>query len=708
MRESRRETSNKWRVLPPRLSTRITLTMVVSVIVVFALLGTTVSIAFAYHIRAMTRSDQANRLTEAKFVLDLQVRELDSFLISFTEWQEFYDRTLLPDPDFAADELDPWLPDRAGVTSIIWQDSDGTILHERGNADDRAAILAAAGAGEASGVVLLPSGPSIVAIRRIVGDPAATPVGILAIARPIDPDSLPAVILDADTASTESDPLIAADDGWTEVQPTPRGYSVAGTDLRDGHMVTRGILSGLDGRDALVVEISQPDPWLGEDSAWIVVLVPAILGLITAVVGLGLGIVLSRSIGIPLARFVSYMRDQGYFALQGLRVDEELVMDPSLPDDFKELGRVIIDLMTQLRVNQAELIEAGEQALAAERAFRTVVEESPEVKILVREGVVEIANPAAAHFFGLQLGDLVRADPTGIFSGISLIDEEDHPLDLGAVAAMAADTPVVARCVVPDQPDRWVEISVATVDPLGKDYVISARNITEERRLEALRQEILSLVSHDLRSPLTVVRGYLDILTRRLPEDSEQEAISGARRAALRMEALLEDLLNATRAERAFAPSVMRAVDLGELAHGLISSMQLSTDHELTLHDDGNVTVLGDAARLEQAVTNLVGNAIKHGAPHGGVDVRVFTRDGRACLSVHDEGPGVEPELAERIFERGFRGPAANGLPGMGLGLYIVRIVAEAHGGAVAVESHDGKGALFVMDLPLEQQPLAD
>jgi signal transduction histidine kinase len=675
----------------------------VTAIVVFALFGTAVSIAFAYHIRAMTRSDQLNRLSEVEFVLELTARELDSHLMGFTEWQEFYDRTVTPDPAFVADELDPWLPERAGTTGIVWQRSDGFVLHERGNAADIAQLLSVAERGDAAGLMLLPSGPAIVAVRQIIGDPEGDPVGVLAIARPINPADLPATVLETETNSAEPTPLLSAS-GWTELS-APRGYSAAVADLRGGRMVTRGTLSGIDGKKALVVEISQPDPWLGEGRAWVVVLVPIALGLSTAAAGLVLGAVLSRSIGVPLARFVAYMRDQGYYALQGLPVSAELVLDPGLPDDFKELGQVIVDLMTQLRVNQAELIEAGEQALAAERAFRLVVEESPEVKILVRGGVVEIANPAAAHFFGLHLGDLVRADPRGIFSGVTLTDEQGQAIDLSGVGTMASAASVVARCEMPDQPDRWVEISVATIDELGRDYVISARNITEERRLEALRQEILSLVSHDLRSPLTVVRGYLDILDRQLPAAAgEHEAIAGAQRAARRMEGLLEDLLNATRAERAFAPTVMRAIDLGELVDTLVTSMRLSAEQELRVHVDDEVTVLGDAARLEQAVTNLVGNAIKHGAPSGAIDVRVFRRGERACVSVKDEGPGVDPDLVESVFDRGVRGPTADGLPGLGLGLYIVRIVAEAHGGSVTVEEHGQPGALFVMDLPLEHQ----
>jgi len=410
----------------------------------------------------------------------------------------------------------------------------------------------------------------------------------------------------------------------------------------------------------------------------------------------------SRSIGRPLRRFVAYMREQGYLALQGLRADEDLVVDPRLPQDFRELGEVIVDLMTQLRVNQADLIEAGEHALAAEQAFRMVVEESPEVKILVRDGVVEIANPAAAHFFGLHLGDLVRASPEGLFAGIGLFDENGVATDVSTIAAQAAGGPVVTRCTSPNQPDRWMEMSVAAIGPSPRDYVISARNVTEERRLDALREEIVSLVSHDLRSPLTVVKGYLEILERPLEDEKRAAAAHNAGRAVDRMEGLLDDLLHATRAERVFAPTVLRSVDLGWLAEGVASSLQMAAEQHLRVFADEDVIVLGDAVRLEQAITNLVGNAIKYGPPEGEVRITVTAREDRVRLTVEDDGAPIPEDQRGSLFERGTRGTGVRTMPGMGLGLYIVRVIAEAQGGTASVECPESGGNCFVLELPLK------
>jgi len=690
------------RAVPARLSTRLTASIVVTSALVFILVSAIIGVTLAAQTRTVAAAHAAGDLVEARSQLDLQARELSALVVGFAEWNAFYEQTSAPDAAFIEAEFDPWLADRASASAVVWSTLDGEIVSSSGDAADIDALLELAERNPdgARGPMSLPSGPAVVALRPIVGDPPEGSVGVLGVARHISPDQFGASGVE-DVAITTEPRLPAAGDGWREIE-APRGYSVALNALKNGQFLTRAALVGVDGESVLIVHLSQPDPWLGEDRTWTIVLIPIGLGVVVMGAGYLLGTTLGRSIVRPLQHFVAYLQDQGYLALQGLRTDEELLIEPGLPEDFAKLGEVIVDLMTQLRINQSELIEAGDQALAAERAFRTVVEESPEVKILVRGGVVEIANPAAAHFFGLQLGDLLRAEPEGLFSGIQLFDENDEPLDLLNIARQAHDTPVVARCVAPDQPDRWIELSVAFIDPMGSDYVISARNITEERRLEALRQEVLSLVSHDLRSPLTVVRGYLDILDRPIDDDRKKTAIDSARRASERMEGLLDDLLHATRAERVFAPRVMRPVDLPALVAGVAASLQIGAEQTIVTALEPGVTVLGDPVRLEQAVTNLIGNAIKHGPPDGEVRVGVRTNNARVVVSVEDDGPGIAEDQRETVFERGARGEAAQGTPGMGLGLYIVRVVAEAHGGLAYVDDSE-VGTRFVLDLPVVQ-----
>lgn len=677
---------------PSRLSARLTRSIVLTGIVVFVAMTVLVTVLLASYTRSLARSDSRALLTEINYYLDLQARELDALVVVLAdEAGSLEDDT--PSLSALAESGCPWIEDDELASVVVFAGPNGAVRTSSGPDGDAEALLEIAlrNSGGASGHAYLPSGAVVVAVRPVDGG------GVIGVARAV---STAGLVEDSRRGATFRGAAEAGSlDGWRELE-TPKGYDSAATIVEGGTMLTRGVLPGLKGSAPLVVELSRPDPWIGEGRLWIVSLTPLVLGLVTAGIGYYLSLAIGRGIERPLGSFVSYLQDQGYLALQGLRTDEEMLVDPDLPQDFAKLGRVITDLMTQLRINQAELIEAGDQALAAEMAFRTVVEESPEVKILVRGGVVEIANPAAAHFFGLQLGDLLRAEPDGLFSGIQLFDEDGNPLELLTVAHEVREAPVVARCAVPDQPDRWIELSVAFIDYEGDDYVISARNITEERRLEALRAEVLSLVSHDLRSPLTVVRGYLDILDKPLDDDRRATCVESARKAAVRMEGLLDDLLHATRAEAVFAPKVMRPVDLSALVEGITGSLAMGATQTISACLDPGVTVLGDPVRLEQAIANLVGNAIKHGPAEGEVRVGVHATDGKAVVSVEDDGAGIPADQRDRVFERGARAEAAKGTPGLGLGLYIVRVVAEAHGGSAFVDP-ESQATRFVLELPV-------
>lgn len=675
---------------------------VVSAALAFALVAGVLIFAFATHARMLSTAAVSARLEDMRDRVRIQARELDAYALAYAEHGLPRDATGAIDRA-ALREIAASVARQVPGSVLVWLTDEGEPLAPYGPAEDAETVarLVRRAARPDAGPVALPSGPAICAWRPVVGSSAAGSEAVAVLRRLETRSPAPTgpylVILGPDAS------LPGPDDEWDSATAPP-GYSAATVRYGDGRLVMRAALSGLDGAPAAYVESALVDPIFGPDQRPVTVALTLGLGLVIVGFAAGTALVVSRDVGRPLQRFVDYMREQGYLALQGLRPDEELVIDPRLPEDFRELGGVIVDLMTQLRINQADLIEAGEQALAAEQAFRMVVEESPEVKILVRDGIVEIANPAAAHFFGLHLGDLVRASPGGLFAGIGLFDEDGTRLDIAEVASRAADGPVVVRCTAPNQPDRWIEMSVAALDSSLRDYVISARNVTEERRLEALREEILSLVSHDLRSPLTVVRGYVELLERPLDEERRSAAVTNAIRAIERMEGLLDDLLHATRAERVFAPTVLRPVDLGWLAEGVAASLQMSAEQHIRVQAEDDVVVLGDAVRLEQAVTNIVGNAIKYGPPEGEIRVFVSSVEGRALLAVEDDGPGVPPDQRNTIFERGRRGADSRSVPGAGLGLYIVKVIAEAHGGTVRVEDASSGGARFVLDLPLKPQ----
>jgi signal transduction histidine kinase len=426
---------------------------------------------------------------------------------------------------------------------------------------------------------------------------------------------------------------------------------------------------------------------------------PLGLGLVSMLLGLSLGLALERLIRRPIETFIRYMRDEGYRAIEGTPSQEPLVIDERLPEEFKDLGRVIRDLLSQLGVRQEALKRANEQAVAAEHAFRTVVNDSAEAKLLIRSGLVDLANPAAAACLGIPLGNILKQPVTALFEQMRMSTEVGEPLTADDLFELTLDRSATVRCDSSSHGERWMRVSLSESDAPGT-YLLTARNITEEHRLEALRAEIVSLVSHDLRAPLTVIAGYLEMLDRPLEESERRKAAESAKTAANRMSSLLGDLLETTRAEQVFAPTAFRRVDLGALADDIAESMRIGSGHDITIVKKQEAIALGDELRLRQAIENLLGNAIKHTPDGTEITLTVDVIEDRPVVAVEDGGPGIPESRRKTVFDRFARLSNNEGVGGVGLGLYIVRVIAESHGGTVSVEDSSSGGARFVLAIP--------
>src|SRR4051794_18990292 len=222
-----------------------------------------------------------------------------------------------------------------------------------------------------------------------------------------------------------------------------------------------------------------------------------------------------------------------------------------------------------------------------------------------------------------------------------------------------------------------------------------------ERAREAERR-FVGDASHELRTPVTSLRGNAAYAAR---HGADPEVIADIERDAARLSALLDDLLALAREDAAAGARGTEPVDLVAVAHAAAAVDPAQHTTVVVAPDAGEqVLVLAEAHALERAAINLITNARKHGPPRGLIAVEVARRDGRARLSVADEGPGLTPADAARAFARFWRGPDAHG-DGSGLGLAIVRAIAERHGGRVEVD-----GARFTIDLPAlpgERSPAA-
>jgi len=210
--------------------------------------------------------------------------------------------------------------------------------------------------------------------------------------------------------------------------------------------------------------------------------------------------------------------------------------------------------------------------------------------------------------------------------------------------------------------------------------------------------------SHDLRTPLTSIRGYAELLRKgAFPSEAEKRrALSRIEHEAERMSLLVDDLLLLARLDQG-RPLVQAPVELRPLlADAVAAASAVDTHHPITLDAPHGVLVKADAGRLRQAVDNLLRNAMVHTPPEAAVEVKVEIDGGTARLMVADDGPGMTPDAAEHAFDRFFQADPSRTGQGTGLGLSIVAAIAEAHGGRTWLETTVGHGCRFYFELPLE------
>jgi two-component system, OmpR family, sensor kinase len=213
--------------------------------------------------------------------------------------------------------------------------------------------------------------------------------------------------------------------------------------------------------------------------------------------------------------------------------------------------------------------------------------------------------------------------------------------------------------------------------------------------------------SHELRTPLAVVRGQAELALSR-PRDVEeyQSALDSCLRASVRMGALVDGLLTLARADAGKPDVAHELLDLQRLVEEAISLLApLAQTKQIRLESDlGAATVVGDASRLTQVVTNLIDNAIQYNRPGGSVQVRLGAKDGWAELAIEDTGVGIPSEDCPHLFERFYRVDKARSRAsgGQGLGLAICKSIVEAHGGTIGFTTEPGKGSTFWVRLSAE------
>jgi PAS domain S-box-containing protein len=259
---------------------------------------------------------------------------------------------------------------------------------------------------------------------------------------------------------------------------------------------------------------------------------------------------------------------------------------------------------------------------------------------------------------------------------------------------------------------RFDEKDVALAEELGRRVALSmdnARLYRDEQRAVRARDELLAVVSHDLKNPLTTIAMVAGRLLRLAPKDGSevQQQVAKVQHAAARMTRLINDLLDAAKVDKGGLPIESRPEDPEALVGEALEQMGPLAAAKAQRLDvqlvPGLPVVLCDRGRVLQVLSNLVGNAIKFTPAGGRIAIAAVPGPGEVRVSVIDTGPGIDAAELERIFDRYYQVERTTPGVGSGLGLFISKAIVEAHGGRLEVESEVGRGSRFTFTLPVAE-----
>jgi len=425
-----------------------------------------------------------------------------------------------------------------------------------------------------------------------------------------------------------------------------------------------------------------------------------------AVTGIALAVIFTffvgRSILRPLATVTKSIREieQGNL---------DLVVQVKTRDELHQLAEAFNSMAAKLRefrrTDRAKLVRT-------QRTTQLAVDSLPDaIAIISPDGHIELSNETAHRLF--------RLDP-----GTDIAQGSDPRLNLLVREVAAADQPLERRgyesaIEVYDHGGQLkyflphaVPIRDAERHLLGVTLVLA--DVTNLRRLDEMKSGLLSVVSHELKTPLTSIRMAVHLLLEEQVGQlnmKQSELLIAAREDSDRLERIIADLLDMGRLESGRVELDLRPEPAERLVSDAITPLETAFHDRGVALDvaipDDVAPVLVDPARIDHVFSNLLGNALKFSPPGSRVRISAQNEEAMVRLSVDDTGVGIPAEYLPRIFERFYRVPRENQPAGAGLGLAIAKEIVEAHGGRIAAQSLSGQGTCLSFTLQRADQPAA-
>ncbi len=364
---------------------------------------------------------------------------------------------------------------------------------------------------------------------------------------------------------------------------------------------------------------------------------------------------------------------------------------------------------------------AEHSAHESEEWFHALFTHSPDSMLLLDpntpDGVWRIVdcNDAACRINGYTREDFVD-QPIDIY-----LPEPADPKVLAEHLDRLRRVEIDRREVLHRRKDGTIiplEASISLISLRGRELVLGIdRDITERKSSELLaqaeqaaraRDELLAIVSHEMRTPITLLKGNIQLLRERLRQYEDARllrSIETVERQTNRMSRLIDDLSDLSRVETGRMQLEMLAFDLGGAVRETVDEQSLARP-DFTFRLDGhaeNLWVWGDRGRIQQVISNLLTNAVKYSRDRKEVDVRVAREGAQAVVTVTDYGIGIPEGQQDAVFALYVRGTnvASSHSSGLGIGLYISKSIVDRHGGTIGVRSEEPEGSTFRVSLPI-------
>jgi len=255
---------------------------------------------------------------------------------------------------------------------------------------------------------------------------------------------------------------------------------------------------------------------------------------------------------------------------------------------------------------------------------------------------------------------------------------------------------------------RELVLRVKSFLRLREQEAVIRRQLQDLVQLDALKNDLAALIVHDIRNPLASLLGMLELAQRKVPDPALANYIQQAQQAAERVRGTVEDLLHVRLMEEGRIPLIMETIQVSDLVRDAAASLEGAarrSQQAITIQGEFDGSVEIDGKLVRRCVENLLANALKYSPPGETVEVSLVAENGTMQIDVADRGPGIPDRFKKQVFDKFGTVEASEGRQrrGFGLGLYMVRLVAELHGGDVRVRDREGGGTVFTTRLPLSR-----